>query len=150
MCPVDIRTARSADYDAIVDVMNEWWGRPVTSILPRLFLDHFWRTSFVAEDREGLAGFLVGFLSPSQPDTAYVHAIAVAPRCRHTALATTLHHRFATLAKTDGRSVVKAITSDDNTRSIGFHTSIGFDVTDSIPAYDGPGFSRVVFTKKLG
>ncbi len=146
---VDIRTARSVDYAAIVAVMDDWWGRPVRSILPRLFLDHFWHTSFVAEDQCGLAGFLVGFLSPAHSDTAYVHALAVAPRCRRMALAATLHERFAELARAEGRSVVKAITSEGNTGSIRFHTRIGFAVSESIPDYDGPGCPRVVFTKTL-
>lgn len=144
-----IRTATPTDYEAIVAVMDSWWGRPVAQILPRLFLDHFWRTSFVAEDADGLAGFLVGFLSPDQADTAYVHAIAVAPRSRRDGLAALLHARFAELAEADGRRVIKAITSSDNSRSIAFHTSIGFTVTDPIDNYDGPGFGRVVFQRQL-
>lgn len=146
---MEIRTATPADYDGVVAVMDSWWGRPVTQILPRLFLDHFWRTSFVAKDEHGLAGFLVGFLSPDEPDTAYVHAIAVAPRSRRSGLAGNLHEHFAKLAVADGRRLVKAITSSDNTRSIAFHTSIGFTVTDPISDYDGPGVGRVVFQRML-
>ncbi|HEY2724166.1 MAG TPA: hypothetical protein VGI84_05735 [Pseudonocardiaceae bacterium] len=61
---ITIRHAEPADYDAIVDVMDDWWQRPVASILPRLFLDHFHGTSFVALDHDlAVVGFLVGFHS---------------------------------------------------------------------------------------
>jgi ribosomal protein S18 acetylase RimI-like enzyme len=146
---VEIRTTTAADYDTIVSVMDQWWGRTVAQILPRLFLDHFHRTSFIAEDAQGLAGFLIGLLSPDQPDTAYVHAIAVAPHCRRDGLAATLHTHFTDLAKAHGRQVITAITSPTNTQSIAFHTSLGFTVTDPIPNYDGPGLDRVLFQRRL-
>jgi hypothetical protein len=43
-----LRPARPADYDAIAAVVDDWWGRPVLSSIPRLFLDHFHRTSLIA------------------------------------------------------------------------------------------------------
>lgn len=58
--PYVIRSARPADYDAIAAVVDDWWGRPVLPSLPRLFLDHFHRTSLVAEATHGLNAFLVG------------------------------------------------------------------------------------------
>lgn len=67
------RAAQPADYDRIVAVMDDWWGRVVHTGLPRLFLNHFHRTSIIAERDSDLAGFLVGFLSPSVPDAAYIH-----------------------------------------------------------------------------
>ena len=73
------RAAQPADYDRIVAVMDDWWGRVVHTGLPRLFLNHFHRTSIIAERDSDLAGFLVGFLSPSVPDTAYIHFAASAP-----------------------------------------------------------------------
>src|SRR6185369_13159513 len=66
-----IRPARAADYDPIAAVVDDWWGRPVLPGLPRLFLEHFHRTSLVAEEDGALVGFLVGLLSPSRPDEAY-------------------------------------------------------------------------------
>jgi hypothetical protein len=43
-----LRPARAADYDTIATVVDDWWGRPILSSLPRLFLDHFHRTSIIA------------------------------------------------------------------------------------------------------
>jgi hypothetical protein len=61
---ISLRTAHAADYDGIIAVVDDWWGRPVHRALPRLFLDHFHDTSFIAERSGGeLAGFLELFRS---------------------------------------------------------------------------------------
>jgi predicted GNAT superfamily acetyltransferase len=149
---IHVRTAAAADYDRIVAVMDDWWGRPVRQVLPRLFLDHFHGTSFVAEHDGALAGFLVGFLSPSMADTAYIHFVGVDPRMRGRGLARLLYERFFTLAAADGRRVVRAITAPVNTGSIAFHTAMGFTVTGPVDGYDGPGpaAAKVLFERALG
>ncbi|CNF44223.1 Conserved hypothetical protein (acetyltransferase?) [Mycobacterium tuberculosis] len=126
---VRLRQAQPHDYDRIISVVDDWWGRPIRSILPRLFLDHFHRTSLVAEDGDGLAGFLVGFLSPSMPDAAYIHVVGVAPRLRAEGLARRLYQRFFELAAAEHRTKIEAITSPQNRGSIVFHTAMGFTVT---------------------
>jgi hypothetical protein len=55
------------DYDQIVAVIDDWRGRPVSVSLPRLFLDHFWSSSRIAEDKRELAGFLVAFVDAGLP-----------------------------------------------------------------------------------
>jgi len=55
----EIRVAGPEDYERIVAIVDDWWGQPISDKLPRLYLDHFWSTSRVAEDASGLAGFLV-------------------------------------------------------------------------------------------
>src|SRR5665213_136313 len=59
------RSARPDDYDGIVAVVDGWWGRPIAGALQRLFLDHFWRTSLIAEGPTGADGrpALAGFPS---------------------------------------------------------------------------------------
>ncbi|WP_425640471.1 GNAT family N-acetyltransferase [Actinomadura citrea] len=146
---VRLRPAEPDDYDRIVGVVDDWWGRPIRSILPRLFLDHFHRTSLVAEDGVGLAGFLIGLLSPSMPDTAYIHFVGVAPRLRGNGLARRLYHQFFALAATERRTEVKAITSPQNLGSIAFHAAMGFTVTGPVADYDGPTIDRVVFQLRL-
>ncbi|GHI03879.1 hypothetical protein Scel_22000 [Streptomyces cellostaticus] len=144
-----VRPAEPGDYDRIIPVVDEWWERPIRSVLPRLFLDHFHRTSLIAEDGVGLAGFLIGVLSPSAPDTAYIHFVAVAPRARQEGLARRLYQRFFELAAAEHRTQVKAITSPQNQRSIAFHTALGFTVTGPVRDYDGPGVDRMVFRLPL-
>ncbi len=144
-----VRSARPADYDAIVAVVDDWWGRAVSKGLTRLFLDHFFGTSLIAEHGGELAGFLIGFLSPSKPQDAYIHFAAVAPAWRRTGLARSLYERFFERARHDGRTVVAAITSPQNGPSIAFHQAMGFAVSDPIRDYDGPSLDRVVFVREL-
>jgi predicted GNAT superfamily acetyltransferase len=147
---IRLRTAEAADYDRIIAVLDDWWGRPVRQALPRLFLDHFHATSFVAERDGDLAGFLIGFMSPSLPDAAYVHFVGVHPHFRGNGLARVLYQRFFELAAADGRRVVRAVTAPRNTGSIAFHTAMGFTVTEPIPGYDGPSSGKVLFERRLG
>jgi len=144
-----VRSARPGDYDAIVAVVDDWWGRPVSKGLTRLFLDHFFGTSLIAEHGAELAGFLIGFLSPSKPRDAYVHFAAVAPAWRRTGLARSLYEQFFERARHDGRTVVAAITSPQNGPSIAFHRAMGFAVSGPIRDYDGPSVDRVVFSREL-
>ena len=118
-------------------------------LLPRLFLDHFHATSTVAEAGDDLAGFLIGFLSPSLPGAAYIHFVGVHPDRRGDGLARTLYERFFALAAANGRTVVRAVTAPVNAPSIAFHTAMGFTVTGPIPGYDGPGDVKVRFERPL-
>lgn len=149
MADVEIRSALASDHPRIVAVCDDWWERPVAHILPRLFLDHFHTTSLLAESEGELAGFLVGFVSPSAPEEAYVHFAGVAPGRRRTGLASELYRRFTDAARGRGCSVVRAVTSPANERSIAFHRSRGFTVTGPHADYEGPGVDRMVFTLRL-
>lgn len=146
---LSFRQARPADYDAIAAVVDDWWGRPVLPSVPRLFLDHFHRTSLIAEGDGGLAGFLIGFPSPSLPDEAYIHFVGVSPGFRKSGLARGLYERFFDLARDHGRHVVKAITAPVNETSIAFHRRMGFEVGDPAPGYNGPGTSLVTFVRTI-
>lgn len=145
-----IRRARPDDYDRLIAVVDNWWGATVVHNLPRMFLDHFHRTSLIATDEDGISGFLVGFGSPSDPDTAYIHFVAVRPDVRKFGLGRMLYDRFFAIARADGRKVVTAITSPANFTSIDFHRSLGFTVTGPVPDYNGPGRSLVTFRRELG
>ena len=150
--PGDIRLRRAvaADYDGIIAVVDDWWGRPVRHALPRLFLDHFHDTSFIAEDSGGgLVGFLIGFLSPAKRDTAYIQFVGVASYLRGTGLARRLYEAFFALAAGHGRAVVRAVTAPVNSASIAFHTAMGFTVTGPITDYDGPSAAKVLFERSL-
>jgi ribosomal protein S18 acetylase RimI-like enzyme len=118
-------------------------------MLPRLFLDHFHATSTVAEAGGDLAGFLVGFLSPSLPGAAYIHFVGVHPGHRRSGLARVLYERFFAQAAAHGAAVVSAVTSPANERSIAFHAALGFTVSDPLNGYDGPGDVKVRFERPL-
>jgi predicted GNAT superfamily acetyltransferase len=145
-----IRQAVPSDYDRIIAVVDEWWGRPISGSLPRLFLDHFHRSSFIADAPDGsLAGFLVGFASPSAPRRAYIHFVGVAPAARTWGLGRSLYEDFFDLARNAGCDRVNAITASVNLTSIAFHTAMGFDVKGPVEDYDGPGTRMMVFEREL-
>jgi len=147
---VEVRVARPEDYDRIVTVIDEWWGRPVSASLPRLFLDHFWSTSRVADDEHGLAGFMVAFVSPSQPHLAYVHFVGVRPDHRRSGLARQLYEQFANHARGLDCTELRAITTPANTGSIRFHKTLGFTVSEPVTDYNDPGRPMVTFRRQLG
>jgi ribosomal protein S18 acetylase RimI-like enzyme len=145
-----LRPARPADYDPIAAVADKWWGRPVLTHLPRLFLDHFHATSLIAEGPDDrLVGFVVGLLSPSQPDKAYIQFVAVVPHARRTGLARALYEGFFRIARHGQRHVVNAVTAPTNTNSIAFHHRMGFTAHGPVPDYDGPGNDLIVFTRAI-
>ena len=107
-------------------------------------------TSTVVEHPDGrLAAFLIGFLSPARPGTAYVHFVGVNPELRRAGLGTTLYRRFLDDAARGGARTVEANTGAGNTRSIAFHAALGFTVGPVRPDHDGPGNDRVCFTLTL-
>jgi ribosomal protein S18 acetylase RimI-like enzyme len=143
------RAAQPSDYDAIAAAIDEWWGRPVLSALPRLFLQLFHQTSLVVDGRGGPVAFLVGILSPADRRQAYIHFVGVAPAQRRQHLAGLLYTEFFALARADGRTSVSAVTASGNATSIRFHQAMGFTVSAPVPDYNGPGRELVVFRRDL-
>jgi L-amino acid N-acyltransferase YncA len=127
---VTFRRPTEADYPGMVRVMDDWWGgRKVDILLPRLWLQHFTGTSWLAETPDGrLAGFLVGFHSPDHADLAYCRLIATNPNLRHRGVGRALYERFFDDARRAGRRQVRAITWPGNRASIAFHLALGFEV----------------------
>ena len=152
-----LRHLEPSDYRPIVDVVDKWWGgRAMAPMLPRLFFTHFRATSFVAERDLMRVGFLVGFLSQTFAEQAYVHFLGVHPAYRGQGIAAALYEQLFTAARAAGRDHVKLVTSPLNTTSIAFHLHMGFEAqqgdaeVDGVPYlrdYDGLGEDRVVFVK---
>jgi len=139
---ITLRRPTEGDYPAISRVIDDWWGgRQLDHLLPRLWLQHFTGTSWLAESADGrLAGFLIGFLSPDQPDVAYCHLVATNPNLRRRNLARLLYERFFDDARAAGRHTVTAITWPANHASIAFHRALGFVVES------GPGSQNLYGT----
>ena len=156
------RRPTEADYDRLVRVVDDWWdGRNLHVMLPRLWLQHFRGTSWLAEDAEGrLAGFLIGFLSPDEPAIAYCHMVAADPNLRREGVGRRLYERFFEDVRTRGALEVHAVTWPGNRRSVAFHRALGFRTDDGpgtqvlygTPAragYDYGSEDRVVFLREL-
>jgi ribosomal protein S18 acetylase RimI-like enzyme len=148
---VEIRHAEPADYGRVIGRVNAWWGgRDMAPMLPQLFFVHFEGTSYVADDEEGqLAAFLIGFLSQTDPDEAYIHFVGVSPEHRGGGLGRQLYERFFDDARAAGRTRVRSVTSPANEGSVAFHEALGFTSERVAHDYDGPGEDRVLFVKAL-
>jgi ribosomal protein S18 acetylase RimI-like enzyme len=148
---VTIRHAQPSDYARVIQHVNAWWGgREMSPMLPKLFFLHFEGTSFVAEREDAtIAGFLIGFLSQTSPDEAYVHFVGVAPDQRGSGLGRDLYESFFAAARQHGRPVIRCVTSPANEESIAFHTALGFAVDRIAPDYDGPGEDRALLVRHL-
>ncbi|MEU6679064.1 GNAT family N-acetyltransferase [Streptomyces sp. NPDC046925] len=156
------------DHPRVLAVVDAWWGGlkgPAGAVerallLPRLYFQHFTTTSFVVErdggegegegeDAGQLSAFLVGFLSQTEPDAAYVHFVGVDPHLHGQGIGRSLYRAFFALARSHDRRYVHCITSPQNTASRSFHTRLGFTASAVKPDYDGPGLDRVTFTIDL-
>lgn len=156
---IHIRQIEPSDYPFIISVVNEWWaGRNMADMLPKLFFVHFRQTSFVAERDGKIVGFLVGFVSQTFHNEAYIHFAGVHPEFRKEGLGRALYEQFFEVVKGFGCGVIRCITSPVNKGSVLFHLRMGFSVEPSekiaegIPvaeSYDGRGEDRVLFYKQL-
>jgi len=117
--------------------------------VPRLFFQHFTDTSLIVRDGNRLVAFLIGFLSQSRSDEAYIHFVGVEPRSRGCGLGADLYERFFAVVREHGRRKVLAITSASNTGSQAFHRRMGFTVSDPMTNYDGRDGAHVVFSREI-
>ena len=156
------RRPTEADYPTVVRVIDDWWGgRKMDFLLPRLWLQHFTGTSWLAETDDGaLAGFLIGFHSPDQSNVAYCRLIGTNPNLRLHGLGRALYERFFEDARRAGRHEVRAITWPGNKTSITFHRSMGFEIqagpgtqnlygVPAIPAYDFDREDRTIMVRTV-
>ncbi|MET3690006.1 ribosomal protein S18 acetylase RimI-like enzyme [Priestia megaterium] len=124
-----IRSVEGADYYVISPLINAWWnGRQMSDMLPKLFFDHFQNTSFIAEEKGEIIGFLIGFLSQSHMNEAYIHFVGVHPEYRGKKIGKQLYSHFFDAIKQNGRNTVRCVTSPVNKASIAYHTKMGFEI----------------------
>ncbi|MFD2168653.1 GNAT family N-acetyltransferase [Tumebacillus lipolyticus] len=148
---MQVRAIREEDYREVISVIDEWWGgRQMAAMLPKLFFIHFQDTSFVVEDEGKIVAFLVGLVSQTAPDEAYIHFVGVDPNYRKQQLGNRLYQLFFERAVEKGCRKVRCITSPVNEGSISFHKRMGFAVERVAEDYDGQGQSRVLFIKQIG
>ncbi|KOP79931.1 hypothetical protein AMS60_16440 [Bacillus sp. FJAT-21945] len=154
-----IRLVKGSDYYVISPLINKWWGgRQMSDMLPKLFFDHFTNTSFVVEKEGEIVGFLIGFLSQSYSNEAYIHFIGVHPEYRRHNIGKKLYNEFFNKVKQNGCKIVRCVTSPVNKVSIAYHTKMGFVIEKGDKTingvsvntdYDGPNQDRVLFVKEL-
>ena len=156
---LSIRNSEPSDHNRIISVLKDWWGgRDLTWMLPKLFLIHFYNTSFIIEKDDELIAFLIGFLSQSNTDEGYIHFAGVHPDYRGIGIGEYLYEQFYKVCKENKRDTIRACTSPVNKGSIEFHKRIGFQIEqgnaefDGIPVtldYNKPNDPKVLFKKRI-
>jgi ribosomal protein S18 acetylase RimI-like enzyme len=124
-----VRLVKGSDYYILSPLINEWWnGRQMSDLLPKLFFDHFKNTSFIVEEEGEIIGFLIGFLSQSYSNEAYIHFVGIHPQHRGKGIGRHLYNQFFDVIKQNGRNIVRCVTSPVNKASIAYHTKMGFEI----------------------
>lgn len=127
---MNIRHADSADYERVLDVMVEWWGgRDLRLTVHKGLFIHFTQTSFIVDDADGnLLAFLLGYLSQTYPDEAFINWVGVHPEHRNKGMARLLYAHFFDIARKRGRTRVTSTTALVNEASMWWHERMGFSV----------------------
>ena len=121
-----------------------------------VYFYEFGNTAFVVKEEEKVIGYLFGLYSQTSP-TAYVKFVGVRASYRKQGVGRALYEYFTMIAKDNGCSELKAITSQNNKISIAFHRSLSMELLgepnkEGIPVikdYAGPGHDRVVFRRNI-
>ncbi|TAL10216.1 MAG: GNAT family N-acetyltransferase [Chloroflexota bacterium] len=128
-----LRRPAESDYRGVALVVDDWWdGKVVQGLLPRLWFRHFASTSWLAElanpdgSGVGVAGFLVGFISPEDSAVGVIQAVGVDPRRRRTGIGTSLVEAFAKDAGAAGVRTIETILWPGNRRALPFLAALGF------------------------
>ena len=141
-----VRLVKGSDYYIISPLINDWWnGRQMSDLLPKLFFDHFKNTSFIVEEEGEIIGFLIGFLSQSYSNEAYIHFVGIHPEYRGKGIGRQLYNQFFDVIKQSGRNIVRCVTSPVNKASIAYHTKMGFEIEQG----NKQNQDKVLFVKYL-
>lgn len=156
---ISLREGKASDHEKVIGVMPEWWeGRDLTAMLPMVFFVHFYKTIFIAESKNQLVGFLVGFFSQSDENVGYIHFVGVHPDYRVKGIARLLYQKFYEACTEKDRHIIKSCTSPINKLSIAFHLGLGFSIEPGDGLVDGVAVTsdflgknepKVLFYKEL-
>ena len=146
---METRKISKADFDVIVEVIDRWWGGPISTLAHPIFFYELGELAHVTVDDGQIIGFLLGFIAHEPETTGYVHLVGIHPDFRRKGVGRKLYDSFAKACATAGCIRLKAITTPGNEVSLRFHIAQGWDVKE-LDDYAGPARRRVVFTKEIG
>lgn len=156
-----VRNAFSGDFWMVAEKSQEWADIVIErEPIYHIFTEHFRTTSFIAEDRGEMIGYLLGFRSQARPDEAVVHLVQVAPRLRGNGVGRRMFRQFEAAARGLGCSRIAAHSRPENNNCSRFYRAMGFEaasggnavVVNGMPCvrdYSGPGKHRVVWAKDI-
>lgn len=142
------RKITKADFDQIVEVIDRWWGGPISTFAHPIFFYELGDNALIAEEDGRLIGFLLGFIHFADPKTGYVHLVGIHPDYRRRGVGRVLYAEFTDRCRSIGCKRMKAIATLGNEGSIRFHEAVGWRAAE-VEDYAGPGRRRIVFTRDL-
>jgi GNAT superfamily N-acetyltransferase len=144
------RRITKADFDRIVEVIDHWWGGPISTFAHPIFFHELGGHALVVEQGDLMIGFLLGFVARPEggKPTGYVHLVGIHPDYRRRGVGRLLYNTFVTECRAAKCVRMKAITTLGNEGSIRFHVAQGWNALE-VDDYAGPGRRRMVFTKDL-
>jgi GNAT superfamily N-acetyltransferase len=155
---MNVRRIAKGDFDRVVEVIDHWWGGPISTFAHPIFYYELGEQALVVEQGADMIGFLLGFAAPgverAEPHglqaarTGYVHLVGIHPEYRRRGVGRLLYDRFTDSCRQAGCARMKAITAPGHEGSIRFHVALGWRMQE-IDDYAGPGRRRIVFTKSL-
>lgn len=150
------------DFHQIVERLEDFWGTTNEKLLTAhhpMFFYEFGDTAFVAKDDERIVAYVFGFVSQTDPETAYGHVMGSRPDYRALGVIEALYEHFAKVMKSRGCTQAKHLVPPGNFASIRYHIQIGCVPVGVEQAGEGQipvvkdywarGVNRVVFMRKL-
>src|SRR5947209_13807026 len=81
--PMNVRRITKDDFDRIVEVIDHWWGGPISTFAHPIFFYELGGMALVVEEGGELIGFLLGFIAHEHESgdgrTGYVHLVGIHP-----------------------------------------------------------------------
>jgi len=152
---METRKITKADFDRIVEVIDHWWGGPISTFAHPIFFYELGDMALVVEAEGEMIGFLLGFVANhpgeatgSSERIGYVHLVGIHPEHRRRGVGRLLYATFTQAAVAAGCTKLKAITTTGYEGSLRFHLAQGWHARE-VDDYAGPGRKRIVFTKEL-
>jgi len=145
---METRNITKADFDQIVEVIDRWWGGPISTFAHPIFFYELGDNALIVEEEGRLIGFLLGFTVHKQPKTGYVHLVGIHPDFRRRGVGRLLYEDFTERCRAAGCLRMKAITTVGYEGSMRFHEAMGWNA-EEVEDYAGPSRKRIVFTKDL-
>ena len=155
---MNVRRMTKRDFDRVVEVIDHWWGGPISTFAHPIFFYELGDHALVVEQGSETIGFLLGFIVPrveppgaAESDvarTGYVHLVGIHPEYRRRGVGRLLYDRFVDECRAAHCVRMKAITTPGHEGSIRVHVALGWNMQD-VEDYAGPGRRRIVFTKPL-
>ncbi len=156
-----VRNVFENDFVEIVNKSREWGDIVIErEAIYHIMTKHFRSTCFIAEDRQRVIGYLLGFRSQSHPDEAYMHLVQVDPALRGHGVGRRMFRQFEDAVKARGCRKITTTSRPQNKTAMAFYEEMGFkpvqagatvevDGVRAIKDYNGPGKHVVLWCKEI-